>query len=122
MAAHAKTVSLYLMAAFYVLAGVAHFRSPGWYLKIMPPGLPYPLELVYLSGAIEIGLGLALLVPATRIPAAWGVIALLVAVFPANLYHWQSGGAGMQIPAWVLAARLPFQGVLIAWAWVHTRP
>ncbi len=119
-----KRASLWLMAAFYVVAGVNHFRSPEFYLAIMPPYLPWHLELVYLSGVAEIALGLALLVPALRVWAAWGVIALLVAVFPANLHQAlhdvPMAGSTESLGAlrWV---RLPFQAVFIAWAWWHTR-
>ena len=117
-----KTASLIAMALLYIAAGRAHFTSTDFYLKIMPPYLPWHLELVYLSGAIEIALGVGLLIPATRVAAAWGVIALLIAVFPANVYHLTSGGAGTGFPRWALWARLPFQAVLIAWAYWHTRP
>jgi uncharacterized membrane protein len=112
------------MAAFYVVAGLNHFRDPAFYLPMMPPYLPWHHELVWLSGAAEVGLGLALLVPALRRVAAWGVIALLVAVFPANLHvalaNVPIGGRaeGLGIWNWV---RLPFQALLIAWAWVYTR-
>lgn len=115
-----KSLSLVVMAVLYVMAGRAHFTQPDFYLKIMPPYLPWHRQLVWLSGVIEVALGLLLLVPQTRVWAAWGIVALLVAVFPANVYHYTSGGAGMDIPGWVLLARLPFQGVLIAWAWWHT--
>jgi uncharacterized membrane protein len=80
-------ISLGLMALFYVLVGINHFRDPGFYLKMMPPYLPWHAQLVLLSGVAEIGLGLALLVPPLRIYAAWGIVALLIAVFPANLPH-----------------------------------
>lgn len=111
-----NTASLALMTVFYVVAGVLHFTHTEFYLKLMPPQLPAPLALVYISGVIEVALGVLLLVPATRGAAAWGIIALLVAVFPANVYAATQGvaGAGGYV-------RLPFQAVLIAWAWWHTR-
>jgi uncharacterized membrane protein len=122
-----KRCSLWLMAAFYVAAGIAHFLNPDFYLEIMPPYLPWHRALVAISGVAEIGLGLLLLVPATRHAAAWGVIALLIAVFPANLHmaihHVQPAHA----PAWMgqasplaLWLRLPVQGLLVWWAWWHT--
>lgn len=117
-----KYLGLYLMAALYIFAGVMHFVNPGFFLKIVPPYLPFHLALVYISGVAEIILGVALLIPRTRQLAAWGVIALLIAVFPANIYHYTSGGAGMDIPESVLLLRLFIQGLLIAWAWVYTRP
>jgi len=76
--------------------------------------------LVYLSGVVEIILGIALIPEATRSLAAWGVIALLLAVFPANIYHFTSKGAGMKIPMWLLTIRLPIQFALMAWAWWYT--
>lgn len=115
-----KLVSLYVMAGFYAMAGTAHFIVPKFFLRIMPPYIPWHKPIVYLSGLAEIGLAMLLLVPEYSSWAAWGIIALLVAVFPANLYHFTSGGAGMRIPRWALALRLPLQGVLVAWAWWHT--
>jgi uncharacterized membrane protein len=110
------------MALLYLVAGAFHFIRPQMYLAIMPPWLPAPLLLVYLSGAAEILLGGSLLVPALRRLAAWGVIALLVAVFPANIYMYRLGGARFGTSDWILLLRLPLQGVLIAWAYLYTRP
>lgn len=115
-----KTVSLYVMAAFFALAGIGHFVITKFFLRIMPPYIPWHKPIVYLSGLAEIGLAILLLIPQYRAWAAWGIVALLVAVFPANLYHFTSGGAGMRIPQWMLAMRLPLQVVLVAWAWWHT--
>lgn len=107
------------LAVFFVIAGANHFFSPGPYLAIMPPSLPWPAALIYISGAAEIAGGVGVLLPETRRLAALGLIALLVAVFPANIY-----GAvhGMQIgsravSAWILWLRLPLQGILIAWVY-----
>jgi uncharacterized membrane protein len=119
-----KRVLLYVMGLFYVVAGVNHFLNPDFYVAIMPPYLPAHLELVYLSGVAEIVLGVAVLIPRYRVLAAWGVIALLIAIFPANLHvalhNIPVGGAseGLGIWNWV---RLPLQLVLIAWAWWYTR-
>src|SRR5215467_13096689 len=82
----AKRISLYVMAAFYAFSGFNHLLNPAFYLKIIPPGLPAPEWLNLASGLAEIVLGVFLLEPRTRVFAAWGVIALLIAVFPANLY------------------------------------
>lgn len=112
----------YLMAVFYVLAGVNHFLNPAVYLKIMPPYLPWPRFLVEVSGVFEIALGVLLLVPRCTRWAAWGLIALLIAVFPANLHMAVHPELYPEIPAAALWARLPLQAVLIAWAWVYTRP
>ncbi len=89
------------------------------YLAIMPPALPWPLPLVYLSGAAEIAGGVGALAPATRVAAGWGLIALLVAVFPANVYGALHGMSisGREAPSWVLWLRLPFQAVFIGWVY-----
>jgi len=119
-----KPLLLYLMAVFYTLAGVMHLARPDFYLPMMPPYLPWHAELVWLSGVAEAVLGVAVVVPALRGLAAWGIILLLVAVFPANVHialhnvpvFGASEGAG--IGNWI---RLPVQGLLIAWAWWYTR-
>lgn len=114
-----KTGSKYLLAFFLVGAGTMHFVRPDLYLKIMPPYLPFPLELVYLSGFIELVLGLLLLVPRCSQWAAWGIIALLVAVFPANIFLYQHQEL-MPGPPLLHLLRLPLQAVFILWAYWHT--
>jgi uncharacterized membrane protein len=98
--------------------GVLHFATPDPFVQIMPRALPAPLFLVYLSGAIEIGLSAALLVPVERVQrlAAWGMAALFVAVFPANVNMAVNDIRLFDSPAWVAWARLPFQGVLVWFA------
>ena len=113
-----EDLPLYAMSITYVMAGVNHFVRPRMYLKIMPPYLPIPVVLNYAAGAAEVLLGIMLLFPATRSVAAWGIVALLIAVFPANVYMYQRGFRG--IPRWALLLRLPLQLVLIAWAWSYT--
>ncbi|MFC6726121.1 hypothetical protein ACFQE1_17475, partial [Halobium palmae] len=76
----------YVMAGFYVVAGAMHFVAPKVYAQIVPPQLPRPVEFVYLSGVAEIVLGLGVAIPRTRRRSAWGLVALLLAVFPANVY------------------------------------
>lgn len=119
-----RTFLLYALAVFFVLNGVNHFRDPGTYVVMVPDALPAPWTLVYLSGLAEIAGGLGVLHPRTRRLAAWGLIALLVAVFPANLNNaiHDVPLAGYDLPAWALWARLPVQLVLIAWCWMFTRP
>jgi uncharacterized membrane protein len=112
-----KLALLIGMSLFYIVAGVAHFVKPSFYLAMMPPSLPAPTALIAISGVAEIVLGLAVLVPATRVYAAWGIVALLLAVFPANIYAAVAG-----IPGTGGFARLPFQAVFLAWAWWYTRP
>ena len=82
---------LYVMSAGYVVAGVLHFLRPHLYVQIVPPQLPAPLVLVYLSGLAEVTVGVGLLYSRTRQAAAWATIALLLAVFPANVYMATSG-------------------------------
>lgn len=114
-------VSKYVLAIFMIGAGTMHFVNPGFYIKIMPPYLPLHRELVYLSGVCEIVLGVLLLIRRFSTLAAWGIIALLVAVFPANIYVYQNQDVLPARPLFHLL-RLPFQGVFIAWAYWHTRP
>jgi|SRR6185436_11515649 len=120
--ARVRTVSRYIFGLFFVLAGVNHFVSPAFYLNIMPPYLPWHLALVYISGIAEIGLGLLLLFRRWAVVAAWGLIALLVAVFPANLHMAMHPNLYPSLPPLGLWLRLPIQGVLIAWAYWYTRP
>ena len=110
----------WLLVAFFVLAGAWHFVRPDLYLAIMPPSLPWPAALVAISGVAEIAGGLGVALPATRRLAGWGLIALLIAVFPANLHMALSGAhpPGITFSAPVLWLRLPFQAVLIAWVWL----
>ena len=119
---------LYVMASAYVVAGVLHFVVPDVFAQIVPPQLPAALALVYLSGVAEIAVGVGLLVPQTRRYAAWGTVALLVAVFPANVYMATSGVVLDGVPgggdpsALVRWGRLPLQAVLILLALWYTRP
>jgi uncharacterized membrane protein len=116
-----KQISLYVMAALYIFAGINHFRMPKFYYNITPPYLlKFKKEINIISGWAEIILGIGLLIPAVSSYAAWGIIALLIAVYPANIYHLQAKGAGMKVPIWGLWVRLAFQFVLIAWAYWHT--
>src|SRR5262245_21036141 len=111
----------WLLAVSFVAAGTLHFVKPEFYLRIMPPYLPWHHELVIISGAFEILGGLGLLVPRLTVAAAWGLIALLIAVFPANLHMALNSELFPAIPPAFLWGRLPFQGVFIAWAYWFTR-
>lgn len=114
-----KRIALVALVLFYLGAGVNHFVNPGFYLPMMPPWLPWHRELVLLSGLAEVALALGAAFPRTRRLAAWGLIALLVAVFPANLHMALHDVHGYGVGSWI---RLPFQLPLIAWAWWFTRP
>ena len=116
-----KTVSKYVLVIFMIGAGTMHFINPDFYLKIMPPYLPLHRELVCLSGVCEIVLGLILLVGRFSQLAAWGIIALLIAVFPANIYVYQNQDV-LPAPPILHLLRLPLQAVFILWACWHTRP
>lgn len=118
------TIMFYLkfvMAAFYGYAGYSHFKNPRFFYKITPPALKKwqdPINTIV--GIAEILGAIGLLIPMTQSAAAWGIIALLVAVFPANIYHLMAKGAGMKVPMWGLWLRIPIQFVLIAWAYYYT--
>ena len=123
-----KRVFCYLLCLFMTVAGVNHFVNPALYVALIPPFLPAPEFLNYASGVAEIVFGLGLLWPRYRRWAAWGIVATLIAVYPANIYHAVEGGLSHpDLPeamesatlAWV---RLPFQLVFLAWAWWFTRP
>jgi uncharacterized membrane protein len=116
-----KTISRYIFAAFFVGAGIMHFARPEFYLKIMPPYIPLHQLMVDLSGVAEILLGTMLMFRDLQRIAGWGLILLLVAVFPANIYVYQNQDL---LPASPLAhlLRLPLQGVAILWAYWYTRP
>ena len=108
-----------LAALLFLAAGANHFLHPQVYQRIIPPGFPFPAALVLISGICEIAGGFGLLIPGLRTAAAWGLIALLIAVFPANLYMAirPDRFADLHLPYWALILRLPLQGVLIIWIW-----
>ena len=112
-----RKIALVMLAMFFVIAGVLHFVWPGSYVAIVPPFIPWPRAMVYISGAAEIAGGFGLLLPPVRRLAAWGLVALLVAVFPANIYmaldHVQV--TAKPLPPWALWVRLPVQLLLIWW-------
>jgi uncharacterized membrane protein len=116
-----KLVMKWLLGALFIAAGVNHFRTPDFYVRIMPPYLPWHYELVLVSGAFELLGGIALLVPRFQVAAAWGLIALLVAVFPANVHMALHAEDYPRFPPAVLWGRLPLQAVFVAWAYWFTR-
>ena len=114
-------ILLYLQVLFYVGAGLNHFWHPEFYLKMMPPALPWPSALQLLAGAAEVLLGLGLIPARTRQLAAWGLIALLIAVFPANIYlamHPELMPGTSPAMQWI---RLPFQFLFLWWAYRFTK-
>jgi uncharacterized membrane protein len=110
-----------LMGVLYVAAGVAHFVITRRYESIVPDYLPAHHELVVISGVAEIAGGIGVLVPQTRRAAAWGLIILLIAVMPANIWMAQHPERYPEIPLWAIWVRLPLQLPLIWWAWRYTR-
>ncbi len=116
-----RQYALYLLAILFVSAGINHFVNPAFYLRMMPPYLPWPEVLQKMAGAAEILGGLGLLYPPLRPYAAWGLIALLVAVFPANLYMYQARDTVFaSFPQWALLLRLPLQALMIWWVYLYT--
>ena len=118
----AKYILIIISSIFYVLVGIKHFIDPNFFLAIVPPYLPYHLELVYISGLFEILFGVMILFPKYRYWGSVGLILLLIAVFPANFYLFQSVeaqkaiGATQEIATW----RLPVQGIFILVAyWIR---
>jgi len=111
-----RTLLRWLAAIFFIVAGTFHFLKPEMYLRIMPPYFPAPALLVAISGVAEIAGGLGLLIPPVRYAAGWGLIALLIAIFPANIYMLQHPEI-FNFPVWTLWARLPLQGVFMLWVW-----
>ena len=113
------TLSILVLAAGFVVAGALHLVKPAPYIRIVPPWLPAPALLVLVSGLAEIAGGVGLLLPRTRAAAGWGLIALLGAVFPANVQMLLDAVSHHASRGWIaaLVARLPLQVVLIWWVW-----
>ena len=117
-----KAVLRTLFGAAFVFAGTSHFTNRGFFVSIVPPYLPWPEAIVYVSGIAEIVLGVLLIVPNTSRVAAWGLIALLIAVFPANIHMAMNPDLYPTISRSALLLRLPLQAVLVAIAYWFTRP
>ncbi len=116
-----KLLSRLVLCIFFIGAGILHFAIAPMYVKIMPPYLPAHLELVYISGVFEILGGIGIIIPFLQIPAGYGLVALMVAVFPANLnmvVNYEQ--IGLDFPLILLWLRLPLQGLLIYWIWWAT--
>jgi len=116
-----KKLVLFGLAAFFINVGVDHFINPDFYLSIMPPAFPMHAEAVYVSGFFEILGGICVLIPRLRIIAGWGLVALLVAVYPANIYMALTPEAFPDIPVAILYFRLPLQFLFFYWAYSVTR-
>jgi uncharacterized membrane protein len=112
-------ISRALLSIFYILAGTMHFVIPEFYLKMMPPYIPMHREMVFVSGIAEIILGFGVMGKKTMRYSAWGIIFLLIAVFPANVHAFLNSEQ-LDIPKWLLLIRLPLQAALIYWAYQFT--
>ena len=116
-----KVISVFVMGIFYVIVGIKHFQDPSWFVQIIPPILPYKYELVYISGFFEILLGILLMIPRFQSIAAKGLMALLICVYPANIYLAQTNGVALGISPLIAWGRLPFQFVFIGLAYWHLK-
>ena len=119
-----KKITLYILSFFYIYVGINHFLDPYWFVDIVPPYLPYHIELVYLSGFFEIIFGLLLIFKYSRKYAAYGIILLLIAVYPANIYlafneiPQKAMNVSSFFASWI---RLPVQFILIGFAYWHSK-
>jgi len=116
-----KFLTILIMSCFYMNVGVKHFVEPEWFLQIMPPNFPYHYQAVYWSGFFELLFGFLLINPYTRFIAGWGIIFVMITVFPANLYLAVNDGAVMGISKELAWGRLPFQYVFIGLAYWHAQ-
>ena len=117
-----KTFFLILLSVFFTYAGIDHLISPDFYVSIMPPWMPWHLELVYLSGVFEVMGGVGVLIPRFRAFAGAGLVALLIAVYPANLHMAFNPHLFPDIPVVALYIRLALQFLAFYWAYTVTRP
>jgi len=112
-----RQAARWFSGVIFVFAGLNHFIVPRVYRQIMPPYLPFPMMLIYLSGVTEVIGGTGLLIPRTRRAAGWLLMLTLIGVYPANVHMALYPEQFKPVPAWVLRARLPLQFVLIALVW-----
>ncbi len=121
-----KKLSIWLQTTFYVVAGMNHFLNPGFYLELIPPYFGEPELINWLSGGVEVMLGLGLLIPKFRLFAAWGIILMLISFIPSHIYFIEQGSCiqdgGLCVPDWMGWARLiVIQPLLMLWAWTASR-
>ena len=121
-ASRIKTFFLILLSVFFTYAGIDHLVSPDFYVSIMPPWIPAHLELVYLSGVFQVMGGVGVLIPRFRAFAGAGLVALLIAVYPANLHMAFNPHLFPDIPVVALYIRLALQFLAFYWAYTVTRP
>ena len=117
-----RKLSLFGLSLFFIYFGIDHFINPEFYLSIMPPAFPLHAEAVYISGFFEILGGISVLIAPLRKIAGWGLVALLICVYPANIYMAITPEAFPEISIGLLYFRLPLQFLFIYWAYSATRP
>ena len=117
-----KNFVLFGLSVFFIYFGIDHFINPDFYLSIMPPSFPLHEEAVYISGFFEIVGGIGVLIPRFRKIAGWGLVALLIAVYPSNIYMAITPEAFPDIPVEMLYFRLVLQFLFFYWAYSVTRP
>ena len=117
-----RKLSLIGLSLFFIYFGIDHFINPEFYLSIMPPAFPLHAEAVYISGFFEILGGISVLIAPLRKIAGWGLVALLICVYPANIYMAITPEAFPEISRGLLYFRLPLQFLFIYWAYSVTRP
>ena len=115
-----RKIVLLSLAIFFIYFGFDHFINPDFYLSIMPPSFPLHHEAVYISGLFEIIGGMGLLIYRFRKIAGWGLFALLIAVYPANIYMAVTPSAFPDIPIFILYLRLGLQFIFLYWAYTIT--
>lgn len=111
-----------VLGILFIAAGLNHFVNTAFYVGIMPPYIPFHRELVYVTGVAEIVLGVLVTVPRTAAPAAWGLILLMILMFPANVHMAVHPDLFPRFRPLALYFRLPVQALLIAWAYAYCRP
>lgn len=116
-----KKVFKYLLAGLFLFSGISHFLDPDFFLKIMPPYLPYHLELIYVSGVFEIICGVGLLIKRTQRLAAWGIILMLISFFPVHIYMCMYPERFPDVPAILLTVRIVLQFGMIYLAYLYTK-
>lgn len=118
-----KKIALYSTGILFIVAGVRHFIMPEYYMLMMPSYLPVPIDLIYLTGFLEVLWGIGLMLPHTRVFSAWGLMALALTFLPENIYMWTHNIHlhDAYTPNWPLMLRIPLQFLLIAWLYMFAR-
>jgi uncharacterized membrane protein len=116
-----KLIMMALLSLMFVGGGINHFLNLEFYMRLMPPYLPFHEQLIWLSGVLEIIVGVGIWIKKYRAISAWGMIGIMIAVFPANVHAYLNPQEFPEVPELTLLLRLPMQGLFILWAWWYTR-